>query len=77
MAGEMVIKTPQSSNIKEVHYEDGNLYVTFNMGGIYKYSNVPYEVFARFQTEPSAGKYFWRAIRSNYAYKKIADGFGG
>lgn len=72
-----LIETPKSSNIREVRYENGTLWVTFNAGGIYAYSKVPEPIFEAFKTEPSAGKYFQREIKGKYAYKKVASGFGG
>lgn len=73
------IERPDSSNIKEVKYDDATkkLYVTFNAGGIYEYSGVPEETFEKFRDVESAGKYFHAAVKNNYAYKKVASGFGG
>lgn len=72
-----VIQRPDSSNIKEVRWENNKMYITFNQGGIYEYENIPHKLFEAFKTEPSAGKFFHRAIRNNYTGKKIASGFGG
>ena len=72
-----VIERPDSSNIKEVHWENDKMYVTFNAGGIYEYTGVPKRLFEAFRTAPSAGKYFHATIKGHYPYAKISSGFGG
>lgn len=74
---EEVIQRPDSSNIKEVRWENNKMYITFVQGGIYEYENIPKRMFEAFRAEPSAGKYFHRAIKNKYTGRKIASGFGG
>lgn len=67
------IDTPKSSNIEKVLYDDTSkdMTIEFKQGYSYIYKNVPSHIFEAFQTEPSAGKYFHRAIRNNYNYSRV------
>ena len=49
-----------SSNISEVAYNEGSLFVAFNKGGIYQYDDVPIEVFNNLIYSSSVGEYFAR-----------------
>lgn len=60
-----------SSNLAEVGYEDGTLYIRFHSGGLYSYSNVPPAVFLGLMNAPSLGKYFHANIRNVYRYQKL------
>lgn len=60
-----------SSNLASVGFDDGTLYISFNHGGTYSYSNVPYEVYKALLNAPSKGKYFHSHIRYTYPYKKL------
>ena len=46
-----------SSDIASVGYENGTLYIRFNSGGLYKYSNVPESVYHGLMSASSHGKY--------------------
>lgn len=72
-----VIERPDSSNIKEIHWENDKMYITFLQGGIYQYDNVPKRLFEAFRTAPSAGKHFHANIKGHYPYTKISSGYGG
>lgn len=65
------IDTPGSSNLLQVAYDDATreLEVAFANGSIYVYSGVPPETFAGFRSAGSAGSYFYRAVKSRYAYR--------
>ena len=63
----------QSSNINSIGYEDstGTLEVEFKGGGIYKYSKVPKDVFLKFMSASSHGKYFNKVIMGKYPTAKL------
>lgn len=68
------INIPESSNIAAVHYDDDKqtLVIDFKGGGSYEYKDVPKSVAEQFEKEPSAGKYFYKAIRlGGYEYRKV------
>lgn len=60
-----------SSNLNSVGYENGTLYIAFNSGGLYSYSNVPENVFHELLNASSKGKYFHAYINGHYAYTRI------
>ena len=64
-----------SSNILKVTYfpKLKKLYISFNRGGTYSYSNVTPKLFEEFDTAESQGKFFAKTIKSNpkdYPYRK-------
>lgn len=59
----------QSSNLKSIGWEDDVLEVEFVKGGLYRYTNVPEEIFKAIVNAPSKGKAFHRYIRSGKQYK--------
>lgn len=68
------IKTPDSSNIAAVRYDDDTqkLEIDFKQGGTYEYDNVPKDVAEGFESAPSAGKYFHaNIVKGGYNYRKI------
>ena len=50
--------------------ENQRLFVNFLKGGLYRYDNVPYEVYEDFQNAPSAGKFFLTKIKHQYPTTK-------
>ena len=60
-----------SSNISSIGYENGTLYVSFNSGGLYEYTNVPERVYYGLMTASSHGKYLAAHIKGNYPYRRI------
>lgn len=60
-----------SSNIESYCYENGNLYIKFIKGGIYKYENVPDSVVSEFVNAESKGSYFSKNIKKSYNYSKV------
>jgi hypothetical protein len=60
-----------SSNLSSVGYENNTLYVSFNHGGTYSYSGVPYSVYENLLNAPSKGQYFARNIKNVYPYTKL------
>ena len=61
-----------SSNIAQFTYdpEVENLTVEFQDGREYVYFNVPLRVYQNWCADGGSGKYFWRQIRSVYAYEE-------
>jgi len=49
------------------------LNITFVSGMVYQYEGVPQNIFERFKTARSKGKYFNYYIKEHYSFKKLAD----
>lgn len=64
----------QSRDIALVGYDEESraLEVTFRAGGVYKYENVPLDVYRAFMNAGSHGSYFRDHIREKFSYKKIS-----
>jgi hypothetical protein len=71
--GSLIEVKIQSSNLKEALYntETETMTVSFNSGGIYEYSKVPWNKFTKFRLAESQGKYFNENISKAYTFKKI------
>ena len=61
-----------STAISEIDYDEWEeiLTVRFTDGRVYKYWNVPQEVYAEFLYAGSAGGYFNANIRGRYSYRE-------
>lgn len=57
-----------SSFIKEVVWEKGNLFVRLKSGKFYEYENVPEEVYEDFINADSLGKFFGENIKDQYEF---------
>lgn len=60
-----------SGNISAVGYDAGTLYVRFNRGRTYTYSDVPEILFRKLLNAHSIGEYFAENIKGKYQYKRI------
>lgn len=60
-----------SSNIANVGYENGTLYVAFNRGGLYAYSGVPESVYHGLMSASSPGGYLASHVKGVYPYRRI------
>lgn len=62
-----------SSHIAQADYDrdERTLTITFQSGDVYQYDEVPFEVFLGLQNAGSAGQYFHRVIKNNYAYEPV------
>ena len=62
----------ESSMIKAIGYDAATctLWVQFNRGQIYSYTDVPLEVHQALMAAESHGKYFHKHIRGEYAYAR-------
>ena len=61
----------KSSNIEAVKYEDGDLFVKFKTGAVYKYRGVSRSMVEELVAAPSAGKFFAEFIKNDYSYERI------
>ena len=62
-----------SSNLTEFAYsaETKDLYVRFKNGGLYRYSNVPADVYAELTSAASKGGFLAARIKKAYAVSKL------
>lgn len=62
------IDSPQSSNVLQGSYDDTSrtLEIAFANGAIYRYDNVPPEVWQGYKAAGSKGQYVARQIRQRY-----------
>lgn len=63
----------KSSNLVEVGYKNNNLFILFNTGVVYGYSNVPREIFDRLLVASSVGKFFHSHIKNNFEGIKLSE----
>lgn len=64
----------ESSNIREIAWEDNTLYVTFHKSGTYTYKNVPGSVFIEMCNAESVGRFLNQVIKPNYPeFAKCVD----
>ena len=69
----MIRKPVNSSNIKEIGWENGVLEVQFNKGTVYQYFKVPENVFNDLMKASSIGGFFYKFIAKGYEYKALDD----
>lgn len=61
----------QSSNLREVAWQNQCLHVVFHRGDEYVYSSVPYEVYASLLLAESVGSFFAKEIKNKYPFEKM------
>lgn len=63
----------KSRDIAIVGYEaqSATLEVAFRNGGVYRYQNVPQDVYRQFMDAPSMGTFFSEKIKTAFPYEKI------
>ena len=63
----------ESSNVNAIGYNENNqeVYIRFNNGTTYKYSNVPIQEFEGLKNAPSIGSYLHRNIKGSYPYERV------
>ena len=63
----------RSRDIAIVGYDDdtSTLEIAFRSGGVYRYWDVPRDVYVSLMSSPSHGIYFSRNIRRNFAFAKV------
>lgn len=66
-----------SSNIKGIDHipdgDSGTLLVEFNSGDKWAYDGVAEDVYQKFRTAESAGKFYHAEVRGKYASRKIEE----
>lgn len=62
-----------SSQINEVGYDPQTqiLQVRFRGGQLYRYTDVPEEIYSGLMGSPSRGQYFASTIRDAFAYQRV------
>lgn len=62
----------RSDNIEQIGYDSccSSLGVKFKGGSLYEYENVPLSVFESFSKSSSKGKFFHKAIKGRFRFKK-------
>jgi len=67
------VENVKSSHIKAAWYDpDSNtLFVQFRNGDVYKYAEVPEEVWQNFLLADSLGKYMHRHIKGKFTHAKV------
>lgn len=70
MNGPETFTFPGSSNLASATYDPDteNLDVAFQSGDVYTYFNVPMQVYRTLTLQ--GGSFFYRSVRSRYAYEK-------
>lgn len=61
-----------SSNVRFVGWQDGNLLVWYRSGGFYRYENVSVQRAVACALAPSVGRYLNQRIKPNFNMVKIA-----
>ncbi len=69
----------KSSNLASIGYDARGrvLEVEFLHGGVYRYFDVPREIFAALMAAESKGRYFGANIRSRFRFEKVTGEPGG
>jgi hypothetical protein len=70
----MMIREPlQSSSLKSAGYDEGRMTmdIEFLNGDIYRYANVPVEIYTDFMDAESHGKFYVRYIRDSFEFQKL------
>ena len=68
----------ESSNLAatrwDAHYNArvGVVEIAFRSGGVYRFYDVPYEVYRGLRRSKSPGRYFHRTIKGNFHFEKVA-----
>ena len=64
-----------STVIAYVRYDEmkQDLYIRFLSGDLYKYKNVPPEVYDDLRSAPSKGTFLNKMIKGNYEYQKVEN----
>lgn len=65
------MKPVDSSNIESLGYFQGNLFVRFMNGGIYKYRDVSEDIYQELLDAPSKGKFLNSSIKPNHKFERL------
>ncbi|HOW59203.1 MAG TPA: KTSC domain-containing protein [Candidatus Omnitrophota bacterium] len=74
MVTEMDVKPVRSRDIALIGYDQTTsiLEVVFRAGGVYRYRNIPADVYYALMAAPSHGTYFQKCIKNQYPYLKVS-----
>jgi hypothetical protein len=63
-----------SSSLRSIGYDGATLTleVEFRNGSVYRYANVPTELWASFRRAPSLGKFFQEQVRDQFEAMRVA-----
>lgn len=69
----ITIKASKSDMISEASYDEAEqcMYITFNKGGQYKYSDVPRKKFDELINSDSWGKHFHAHVKGKHEHEKM------
>lgn len=62
-----------SSNLSGAFHDGKDLYLEYVKGPVYKYEDVPVQVYDELLVAESAGKFFHLNIREHFAYERVAE----
>jgi hypothetical protein len=70
----MTRKDVTSSNLRTVGYDPATrtLEIEFHKSGVYRYADVPLEVYEGLMAADSHGSYFTQHIKEAYSYRKVS-----
>lgn len=68
----MNFKDVQSSNIRKVGYDEGDLIVEYLSGTKYRYKKVPRKIYEAMLESDSKGRFMNNSIKGKYEYEKIS-----
>lgn len=63
----------ESSNVKQIGYDENILFVLFKNNGLYKYADVPQNIFEDLLNAESVGKTLNKAVKKIYECERIWD----
>ena len=63
----------KSSNIAKVRYVEGGMEVQFTKGAVYRYKDVPEEVFDELLKAESVGKFFFAKIKGKFECEEVEE----
>lgn len=65
----------ESSSIASIGFRqrDKTLEIEFRSGAVYRYRNVPEEIFKEMMDAPSKGRFFSTRIRNKYHHTRVAE----
>jgi hypothetical protein len=74
MAMEMDVKPVRSRDLALIGYDPATatLEVVFRAGGVYRYQEVPENVYHGLMAAPSHGAFFQKHIKVQYSYVKVS-----
>lgn len=67
----MLHSAVESSNIREIGWENETLYVTFHKSGTYSYHKVPVSVYEQMLQSNSVGSFLHKEVKGRYGYALI------